>query len=425
MVGGDASVGEVALWQPAEPASQPLQSGPQQAPIGTGGRRLHVDPDRRARRADHLDVVGRPEAAIGHRHHPRVWIRGGGPRLLLLLVLAGSRPAPLTLRLDLVQLAQRGLDPGLTLPRRPLPRLRRPLAAGRRIGIHLALQLRHQILRRSQMLLQPRAPSERSRAGARPDPDPVLRQRPQVDHAGRYQGRHVLRQKPVQKGPVTHPEVRQRVRVHRHPAAQPSVRIVLLAQSCQRTRTSDTVLGRVKPQCKLKPRRDRGMARMPLARLHRSLQIAQIKALAIAPDHPCRMLRAKHAGQVDSSQLDLIALRLPKPRPASRRPSLRLASFREFLEQTVVRHRHLRDHSESESRYAEPSKRSKGTRPKDSHALSWTLTDRTPARLELVWRERGGPPVLRSEEHTSELQSLMRISYAVFCLQKTINHIPT
>src|SRR3546814_10053395 len=28
----------------------------------------------------------------------------------------------------------------------------------------------------------------------------------------------------------------------------------------------------------------------------------------------------------------------------------------------------------------------------------------------------------RSEEHTSELQSLMRISYAVFCLKKTIKH---
>src|SRR3546814_3426701 len=27
--------------------------------------------------------------------------------------------------------------------------------------------------------------------------------------------------------------------------------------------------------------------------------------------------------------------------------------------------------------------------------------------------------MLRSEEHTSELQSLMRISYAVFCLKKT------
>src|SRR3546814_6842304 len=30
----------------------------------------------------------------------------------------------------------------------------------------------------------------------------------------------------------------------------------------------------------------------------------------------------------------------------------------------------------------------------------------------------------RSEEHTSELQSLMRISYAVFCLKKKQNQIP-
>src|SRR3546814_5914144 len=31
----------------------------------------------------------------------------------------------------------------------------------------------------------------------------------------------------------------------------------------------------------------------------------------------------------------------------------------------------------------------------------------------------------RSEEHTSELQSLMRISYAVFCLKKKNRHIAT
>src|SRR3546814_10712269 len=31
-------------------------------------------------------------------------------------------------------------------------------------------------------------------------------------------------------------------------------------------------------------------------------------------------------------------------------------------------------------------------------------------------------PGLRSEEHTSELQSLMRISYAVFCLKKKNNN---
>src|SRR3546814_5274839 len=33
------------------------------------------------------------------------------------------------------------------------------------------------------------------------------------------------------------------------------------------------------------------------------------------------------------------------------------------------------------------------------------------------WPDGNG--IFRSEEHTSELQSLMRISYAVFCLKKT------
>src|SRR3546814_3409364 len=32
--------------------------------------------------------------------------------------------------------------------------------------------------------------------------------------------------------------------------------------------------------------------------------------------------------------------------------------------------------------------------------------------------QASGAPATRSEEHTSELQSLMRISYAVFCLKK-------
>src|SRR3546814_3330027 len=35
----------------------------------------------------------------------------------------------------------------------------------------------------------------------------------------------------------------------------------------------------------------------------------------------------------------------------------------------------------------------------------------------------GKPIANRSEEHTSELQSLMRISYAVFCLKKKKNRI--
>src|SRR3546814_13098494 len=35
-----------------------------------------------------------------------------------------------------------------------------------------------------------------------------------------------------------------------------------------------------------------------------------------------------------------------------------------------------------------------------------------------AWNSNHRPFLIRSEEHTSELQSLMRISYAVFCLKK-------
>src|SRR3546814_9539964 len=88
------------------------------------------------------------------------------------------------------------------------------------------------------------------------------------------------------------------------------------------------------------------------------------------------------------------------------------------------------------SRDASRRARSAGTRerahlvdPADE-ALFQSLRQRW---LELA-REQGVPPyvifhdstlveIARSEEHTSELQSLMRISYAVFCLKKN-THMP-
>src|SRR3546814_3564700 len=48
--------------------------------------------------------------------------------------------------------------------------------------------------------------------------------------------------------------------------------------------------------------------------------------------------------------------------------------------------------------------------------------------LKLLLTRGGGArgyASIRSEEHTSELQSLMRISYAVFCLKKKIHTIKT
>src|SRR3546814_10149651 len=41
--------------------------------------------------------------------------------------------------------------------------------------------------------------------------------------------------------------------------------------------------------------------------------------------------------------------------------------------------------------------------------------------IDIVYPARNRDLAHRSEEHTSELQSLMRISYAVFCLKKKTN----
>src|SRR3546814_1781264 len=52
------------------------------------------------------------------------------------------------------------------------------------------------------------------------------------------------------------------------------------------------------------------------------------------------------------------------------------------------------------------------------------LSRRNELRVRGLAELRGGL-MQRSEEHTSELQSLMRISYAVFCLKKKTKNITT
>src|SRR3546814_9989929 len=71
----------------------------------------------------------------------------------------------------------------------------------------------------------------------------------------------------------------------------------------------------------------------------------------------------------------------------------------------------------------------------DARCVPGAPRQRRPRRAQGVHRHRvrgksagdvprGDAPVRpeRSEEHTSELQSLMRISYAVFCLKKKTKH---
>src|SRR3546814_10208456 len=69
------------------------------------------------------------------------------------------------------------------------------------------------------------------------------------------------------------------------------------------------------------------------------------------------------------------------------------------------------------------------------HTAGWSVNHK---RVERIWRREGlkvpqrqpkrgrlwlnDGSCIRSEEHTSELQSLMRNSYAVFCLKKKTNN---
>src|SRR3546814_3070540 len=63
--------------------------------------------------------------------------------------------------------------------------------------------------------------------------------------------------------------------------------------------------------------------------------------------------------------------------------------------------------------------------------LCAVLTVADPSAGQRRWRQLRGPRPAqrcradRSEEHTSELPSLMRHSSAVFCLRKTTRHTPT
>src|SRR3546814_5883091 len=91
--------------------------------------------------------------------------------------------------------------------------------------------------------------------------------------------------------------------------------------------------------------------------------------------------------------------------------NMRLRSLRKLEEMQIrsERDKLLKERAELEKLIESPS-RQRNRLKKDLAALR----DRYGTETELGRRRTR----IRSEEHTSELQSLMRISYAVFCLKK-------
>src|SRR3546814_8097675 len=93
-------------------------------------------------------------------------------------------------------------------------------------------------------------------------------------------------------------------------------------------------------------------------------------------------------------------------------------------------------HDRHRARLSAARRARKGRAPRCGHRRLRSLGSRIMSRLRLLggaalavalgvgaWQgiEAMRSPGARSEEHTSELQSLMRISYAVFCLKKKNN----
>src|SRR3546814_7799419 len=62
--------------------------------------------------------------------------------------------------------------------------------------------------------------------------------------------------------------------------------------------------------------------------------------------------------------------------------------------------------------------------PRRGHSILDVESERANVRSAWLAHSHIRVPCTRSEEHTSELQSLMRISYAVFCLKNKINNRP-
>src|SRR3546814_8947630 len=100
-----------------------------------------------------------------------------------------------------------------------------------------------------------------------------------------------------------------------------------------------------------------------------------------------------------------------------RRPPRSTRTDTLFPYTTLFRSRsgHACSHAPARRRPAQPVRGGRGRQSSCRHPgrRSLRALGTLPIAFCLTWRTK-----IRSEEHTSELQSLMRISYAVFCLKK-------
>src|SRR3546814_2249921 len=101
-----------------------------------------------------------------------------------------------------------------------------------------------------------------------------------------------------------------------------------------------------------------------------------------------------------------------------RRPPRSTRTDTLFPDTTLFRSRSERVHADRQRRRVGARDRGQQIPWNQEHRRSRQSREEKAGQPELWFRRRRRNHASRSEEHTSELQSLMRISYAVFCLKK-------
>ena len=152
-----------------------------------------------------------------------------------------------------------------------------------RISLRLCLERLYQFADLFQMFLQAGLPAKRCRACVRPNAHSVLCHALKTDRPSRCQCRHVVSKKLIHQRRVDRPKVVDRVVVHRHATTNPTVRVMLLAQSRHFSPTAHALQRGVQPKRKQNLWVNRRAASVGAACLDRFDQFVQVLAYNVAP----------------------------------------------------------------------------------------------------------------------------------------------
>ena len=154
---------------------------------------------------------------------------------------------------------------------------------------------------------------EAARPGPRAHADAVMGHAGQGDAAGGEEGGDALDEERIEQLGRLHPEVGKGVVVHRDPAGEPAVGVVLGARPIERPGAADSLRGRVQPEADEDRRVDRGAATVALDGPDPRVEGRQVEALDEGPDEARPVVVRQKALEIRWAERDLVALRALEP----------------------------------------------------------------------------------------------------------------